>query len=91
MLPDEGRDISGHRKLLLALLATRNSSGCLIGKRKREENLVRQKKTQPIIQWSKGCQRVSAHGSRIYREWIAKEIERKLVKDAEIAKVQISA
>jgi hypothetical protein len=27
----------------------------------------------------------------IYREWIAKEIKRKLVKDAEIAKVQISA
>jgi hypothetical protein len=27
----------------------------------------------------------------IYPEWIAKEIERKLAKDAQIAKVQISA
>jgi hypothetical protein len=30
-LSNSGRDISGHRKLLLVLLATRNSSGCLIG------------------------------------------------------------
>jgi hypothetical protein len=34
VLPDEGRDIPDHRKLLLALLATRNSSGCLIDKRR---------------------------------------------------------
>lgn len=44
-LSNSDRDISGHRKLLLALLATRNSSRCLIGKRREEKKLVKQKKT----------------------------------------------
>jgi hypothetical protein len=43
VLSDEGRDISGHRKLLLALLATRNSSGCLIGRRSEKTGKTKEK------------------------------------------------
>ncbi|MFL6511261.1 MAG: hypothetical protein ACJ700_08755 [Nitrososphaera sp.] len=44
-------DISGHRKLLLALLATRNSSRRMIGRRRRKTGKTKEKsKGQQIIQ-----------------------------------------